>query len=601
MNKNKRNTIFTRMMIWVLLPLVFVLFALLVYVSYTVYEEAKQEAQEKITEFAYYTSQSVNSTYVSLIDTIKMTGKVIENIDFSQDSAKNEINKIMSLFLSENENVYCTWYKVEPGIFSAKRYSRDWIRENGKVAEVFGLDDEYLIQSGEALWYTVPLLYDEVFFDSIDYYDFGNGYMYTSSVGVPIHYNGEVIGVIGMDIRFMDTFDYLKELENENRLFLINHHGQILYTSDKSLQDQTITQLLNGSDKDIVDRMIAGKSYQKERDSLLFGKRSFIYVYPVALLNAVDPIFLYVDMPTDVLYRNAQTITKSIVFFGSLALMTIAICVYIFANRLTEPIDKLTKMANEISDGNLDVQLDLVYNQNLEELTILQSALFKMIMQLNENIREKGHTQDAIINILANTTELRDNETGAHLNRTTEYVRLIVERLKETGKYDLSEDYATSIIKAAKLHDIGKVGIEDSILLKPGRLTLDEFKRMKEHTTIGASMIEKAMKDLTDESKSLATAKEVVHYHHERWDGNGYPKGLKGEEIPLSSRIMAIADVYDALISRRTYKDPFSHDVAMTILKNDTGVYFDPNIMKLCADIFDQFAVIADTHRDEEK
>ncbi len=237
------------------------------------------------------------------------------------------------------------------------------------------------------------------------------------------------------------------------------------------------------------------------------------------------------------------------------------------------------------------VQLHLeleAYRKNLETIVAKKTA------QLTK-------TQDAILDILANVTAFRDNETGAHILRTTEYVRVMVDALctAEHPGYHLEPLYAANIIKSAKLHDIGKVAIADSILLKPDRLTPPEFERIKTHTTFGAMVINKAIQELGEESAFLSTAQELIYTHHECWDGSGYPQGLAGEEIPLSGRIMAIADVYDALISHRPYKDAFTHENAMFILHNEAGTHFDNNIIELCEGAFAQFAEIAKTITDE--
>ncbi len=209
-------------------------------------------------------------------------------------------------------------------------------------------------------------------------------------------------------------------------------------------------------------------------------------------------------------------------------------------------------------------------------------------------------TQDAIIKILANVTEYRDNETGAHLRRTTRYVELIVGELHkcQNPAYHIDEITADHIIKAAKLHDIGKVAIPDSILLKPARLTQAEFEFIKQHTVLGQQMIARSMDELGENLDFLITAGEICESHHECWDGSGYPWGLRGEEIPLSGRIMAIADVYDAVISNRPYKGAQSHESAVSILRGEVGTHFDPTLIALCERVFSDFSSVAESIRD---
>lgn len=224
--------------------------------------------------------------------------------------------------------------------------------------------------------------------------------------------------------------------------------------------------------------------------------------------------------------------------------------------------------------------------------------LEKLVHQKTEQLVK---TNDAIMEILASVTSFRDNETGSHIRRTTRYVEAIVEELSKCSdpKYCLEPSYRHNIVLAAKLHDIGKVAIPDSILLKPALLTQTEFEHIKLHTTIGSSMIRRAMEELGDNSGFLATAHEIIETHHERWDGSGYPKGRVGEEIPISGRIMAIADVYDALISHRPYKEALSHEMVMTIINSNAGNHFDPDLMSLCREAFAQFKIVVEEIHDD--
>ncbi len=233
------------------------------------------------------------------------------------------------------------------------------------------------------------------------------------------------------------------------------------------------------------------------------------------------------------------------------------------------------------------------------ELETYRKNLELAVEQKTEQLQR---TQDAILDILANVTAFRDNETGAHILRTTEYVRLIVETLQHSGlpNYQLDSLYAKHIIKAAKLHDIGKVAIADSVLLKPDRLTSSEFERIKSHTTFGAMMIDNAMWNLGDDSAFLKTARELVLSHHECWDGSGYPDGLAREDIPLAGRIMAIADVYDALVSHRPYKRAFTHENAMFIIQKESGTHFDKTIIELCQSAFHRFSDIVSAISDDD-
>jgi len=229
------------------------------------------------------------------------------------------------------------------------------------------------------------------------------------------------------------------------------------------------------------------------------------------------------------------------------------------------------------------------------EFELYRKNLEKMVAERTEKLEL---TADAILSLLANVSSYHDEETGTHILRTTDYAKLLVKLIQEANPpgYYINAGYGEFIIKSAKLHDIGKVAIPNEILLKPGRLTPEEFDKMKTHAVIGAQMLDDAIRDLHDDSY-LRVAREIVIGHHEKWNGMGYPYGLKGDEIPISARIMAIADVYDALISERPYKRPFSHEKAVEIILGDSGTHFDPVILEIARDHLDEFDRIARKHR----
>lgn len=209
--------------------------------------------------------------------------------------------------------------------------------------------------------------------------------------------------------------------------------------------------------------------------------------------------------------------------------------------------------------------------------------------------------QDVTIHAMASMAETRDNETGNHIRRTQHYVKLLAEKLRNHPKFEksLNHDNTIEIIfKSAPLHDIGKVGIPDAILLKPGRLTPEEFEVMKTHTTLGREAIIHAEKNLGIEVPFLKYAKEIAYSHQEKWDGSGYPEGLSGDDIPISARLMAIADVYDALVNRRVYKDSMSHEDAVKLMLEGKGKHFDPDMLDAFILCQDQFKAIAQKYRD---
>ncbi|MBQ9041833.1 MAG: HD domain-containing protein [Eggerthellaceae bacterium] len=186
---------------------------------------------------------------------------------------------------------------------------------------------------------------------------------------------------------------------------------------------------------------------------------------------------------------------------------------------------------------------------------------------------------DNLILSMATMVESRDNSTGGHIRRTSEGVRLLIEEMRADETCDFTEKFCHDIVKAAPMHDLGKIAVDDAILRKPGRFTPEEFEKMKAHAPEGARIVHEILKG-TDDLEFHHIAENVAHYHHERWDGSGYPKGLAGEEIPIEARIMAIADVYDALVSKRVYKESMSFEQADSIIMDGMGTQFDPALEK---------------------
>jgi len=259
---------------------------------------------------------------------------------------------------------------------------------------------------------------------------------------------------------------------------------------------------------------------------------------------------------------------------------------------IAKPISPPIVMARVATQLTLKAAADFLRDKN----TFLET-------EVQKRTREVQVVQDVTIMAMASLAETRDNETGNHLRRTQNYVRLLAQKLQSNSRFDGQLDDATidMLYKSAPLHDIGKVGIPDAILLKPGKLTPEEFEIMKTHTTLGRNAIMEAEKLIDAPSTFLRLARDIAHYHQEKWDGSGYPEGLKGEDIPLSARLMALADVYDALISRRVYKPPFPHEKAVAIITEGRGKHFDPIMVDAFLVIQDDFHAIAERYTDSEE
>jgi putative two-component system response regulator len=248
------------------------------------------------------------------------------------------------------------------------------------------------------------------------------------------------------------------------------------------------------------------------------------------------------------------------------------------------------------------IELHLLVETQKAELQEQKLELMRFNTNLQEMVKSRTRTvvelQNALLKTMAELVECRDDITGGHIERTQSYLGTLLDAMQKQGVY--REEMATwdvkLVLQSAQLHDVGKIAIKDGILNKPGKLTPEEFEEIKKHTTFGGTVIDK-IKESTSEQAFLEYAKIFALTHHEKWDGTGYPYGLKGEEIPLLGRIMAIADVYDALVSDRPYKKAFSHEEAVQIIMDGKGTHFDPILADLFFSVADEFNEIALRYR----
>lgn len=220
--------------------------------------------------------------------------------------------------------------------------------------------------------------------------------------------------------------------------------------------------------------------------------------------------------------------------------------------------------------------------------------------EVERRVQEVAALQDVTIHAMASLAETRDSETGNHIRRTSHYLKALAEQVRHLPRFRdfLTDKTIELLFKTAPLHDIGKVGIPDHILLKPGRFEPHEMAIMKTHTTLGRDAILAAERELGIEVDFLKYAKEIAYSHHEKWDGTGYPQGLAGEQIPISARLMALADVYDALISCRIYKDGMRHEDAVKIIAEGRGTHFDADIVDAFLRIQHEFQAISSRYAD---
>ncbi|MDP2805149.1 MAG: response regulator [Gallionellaceae bacterium] len=257
---------------------------------------------------------------------------------------------------------------------------------------------------------------------------------------------------------------------------------------------------------------------------------------------------------------------------------------------ITKPIVPVVALARINTQLQAKLARDWLKNQNAT-----------LEAEVARRMEENNLTQQVSIRALAHLAETRDTDTGNHILRTQSYVQHIATLLRHHPRFEalLSTQYIELLARSAPLHDIGKVGIPDNILLKPGKLTPEEWTVMKTHAKLGSDAIEHAEGDIERSLPFLSVAKEIARWHHEKWDGSGYPDGKCGEGIPVSARLMALADVFDALLSVRPYKPAMPLDKVRTIIAEGRGTHFDPDVADAFLAHFDDFVAIARLHADE--
>ena len=259
---------------------------------------------------------------------------------------------------------------------------------------------------------------------------------------------------------------------------------------------------------------------------------------------------------------------------------------------ITKPISPPIVLARIANHLKLKLMQDFLRSQN----DFLNNEVAK-------RTRELSAIQDVTILAMASLAETRDSDTGNHIRRTQYYVKVLAEKLQHHPQFGffLTDEVIDLLFKSAPLHDIGKVGIPDRILLKPGSFTPEEFAIMQTHTALGFNVIQSAEERLGMKVDFLRFAKEIAYYHQEKWDGSGYPEGLRGTDIPISARLMALADVYDALISRRVYKQGMPHEQAVAIIIEGRGSHFDPDVVDAFLELQGEFQAIAARFTDSDE
>lgn len=363
---------------------------------------------------------------------------------------------------------------------------------------------------------------------------------------------------------------------------------------------------------DVLPSLLAGERIDPIISNEKYGWLLSVYE-PVFDSNGTCKCYIGVDINMgQITIDGYQFLARVVSLLVGFFLLILAITIWLAEYNVILPINAMSLSTGHFAYDSGSAREEAV--ESLKELNIktgdeienLYHSVTKTTEDMVAAIENEEHQkqvvtkmQNGLILVLADMVESRDECTGQHVRKTAAYTDVIMRELRKEGVYTdkLTDEFVSDVFNSAPLHDIGKIKVSDVILNKPGKLTEEEFAKMKEHTTAGSEVIEHAMRLVSEkDSAYLKEANNLALYHHEKWNGTGYPMGLKGEQIPLSARIMAVADVFDALVSVRSYKKSFTFEQAMNIIKDGSGTHFDPAIVKAFLNAGDEVRKVMNTN-----
>ncbi|MBR3316212.1 MAG: HD domain-containing protein [Atopobiaceae bacterium] len=379
-------------------------------------------------------------------------------------------------------------------------------------------------------------------------------------------------------------------------------------TADEPGSDPGSVVEFDASFQKYLPALLAGKEIEPVISNETYGWLLTVY-RPLKNRVGETVCYLAVDLSMERLIADESSFLMGIItLFAAFFILVCAVVLWLSRYSIIVPVNSMSRASNSFmlsSEGIRPESLEPIESLNIrtgDEIENLYIAIQEMAQQAVRSINEAqeqnetiNRMQSNLIMVMADLVESRDKFTGHHVRNTAAYARIIMNQMRREGICSdvLTNEFISNVYQSAPLHDIGKIAVSDTILNKPGRLTQEEFEIMKSHTIAGQQILEGA-KSAVSESSYLDEAQRLAAYHHEKWDGSGYPYGLKGEEIPLSARIMAVADVFDALVSKRSYKAGFPVEKAFAIIEEGIGTHFDPQVARAFLHARDKACVIVE-------
>ncbi len=366
---------------------------------------------------------------------------------------------------------------------------------------------------------------------------------------------------------------------------------------DESFKASVPTLLAGGQ----IDPIVSNESY---------GWLLTVYT-PLKSMSGATACYLAVDISMEHLVADEMSFIAGIVtLFAAFFILVCAIVLWLARYSIIVPVNSISRASSNFMLNNDSVEqikaLEIRTGDEIENLYNAVNQMSQDAVRYVADAQEKNDTitrmQDNLIMVMADLVESRDKFTGDHVRNTASYTRIIMNQMRREGIHPetLTNEFISNVYKSAPLHDVGKIVVSDTILNKPGRFTDEEFEIMKRHTIAGKEILEGA-KGAVSESSYLDEAQNLAAYHHEKWDGSGYPYGLSGEDIPLSARIMAVADVFDALVSKRSYKEGFPIEKALAIIEEGIGTHFDPQVARAFLHAQDKARAVAEKSNEKKR
>lgn len=499
----------------------------------------------------------------------------------------NENN--LTSFLNADESTFQYHYSDEElriiSLFNTYQLSHPHVnsvymgRDNGSFVRSHPRSSPTRYDPRERPWYQLALEHPDGIQMTEPYPSVTNPDINIATVLALKGHSGQVFGVIGMDVTIQDLSAEMNkvELSYDGSMEFLNSSGIVLFSP---LEEHlyTIKQL----NYDLPEL------YKNEQYSLLNHEDHYEIISSTEILNG----HFIASIPARTVKEAIWLTVESRVIFITFLILIVAGFIFLFMEWII--LRPLRDMQSSLSQSRYNAVPMTMDIKSYGEIRDFQNEYNRLVQAVNHEKNELEKVKALTVTSLVSLAEIRDHETGLHIIRTQKYVELLSSAYNNLFQDKKINEYKMSImVQCAPLHDIGKVAIPDHILLKPGKLTHEEFDIMKMHTVYGKETIVRGNVGLTD-SMFIDTVVNIVYHHHERWNGSGYPLGLRTSSIPIEARIMAVADVYDAVTTNRIYKSAVSHEEAVSILKQGAGIEFDPDMIQAFLKVEQTFKAISE-------